>query len=218
MSQDPPACPLCRCTETRLLLSETARSYFRCPDCACAFMDPSHRLPRSREHAYYRLHRNDPADERYRSFVAPLAEALTARLVPGDSGLDFGSGDGSALAAMLRERGCLVREYDPLFRPDPAALRGPYRFIACCEVAEHLHQPMSVFRELAGRLAPGGWLGVMTALLDGRVDFRRWHYRRDPTHVVFYSLDSFRWLATELGGWQLEHPAPNVVMLRRPSR
>ncbi len=45
--------------------------------------------------------------------------------------------------------------------------------------------------------------------------FDNWHYRRDPTHVVFYREYTFDWLAQHYG-WDLEIPAKDVVLLRKP--
>ena len=45
--------------------------------------------------------------------------------------------------------------------------------------------------------------------------FANWHYRKDPTHVIFYREATFRFLA-ERFGWQLEIPRKDVVLLRKP--
>jgi hypothetical protein len=44
---------------------------------------------------------------------------------------------------------------------------------------------------------------------------RNWHYRQEPTHVVFYREETFRFLATQRG-WECEIPAPNVALMRKP--
>jgi cyclopropane fatty-acyl-phospholipid synthase-like methyltransferase len=87
---------------------------------------------------------------------------------------------------MLREVGHTVRLYDPLFFPDAAPLAARHDFITCTEVAEHFHRPGKEFERLAAMLRPGGWLAVMTCFQTDDARFEQWHYRKDPTHVVFY--------------------------------
>lgn len=93
-------------------------------------------------------------------------------------------------------------------------MSGQYDFITCTEAAEHFHHPAAEFGRLAPLPAPGGWLALMTSFLNDDVQFAQWHYRRDPTHVVFYRPATFRHLA-RLYGWQCEIPCPNVALLHK---
>ena len=63
-------------------------------------------------------------------------------------------------------------------------------------------------------LEPGGWLGVMTCFRQPGRDFASWHYRRDPTHVVFYREATFRRLADRLG-WNCEFPSRDVFLAKK---
>jgi len=210
------ACRVCRAGQAVPLAVIAGQAYWRCRRCQATFLDPAHFPGRAEEEARYRLHRNDPADPAYRAFLAALAEPLLARLAPGRTGLDYGCGPGPALADMLRAAGHVVHLYDPFFFPDAAALARRYDFIACSEVAEHFHCPHEEFMRLAALLRPGGWLGVMTMLQTDDARFADWHYRRDPTHVVFYREATFRVLAADFG-WAIEMPRRNVVLLgQRP--
>ena len=137
-----------------------------------------------------------------------------ARLSDGARGLDFGCGPGPALAQMFAEAGFDMALYDPLFHPDPAALDARYDFITCTEVAEHLFEPAKVFDQFDVLLKPGGWLGIMTCFQTDDARFDNWHYRRDPTHVVFYREATFQWLADH-HGWRLEIPRKDVVLLQK---
>ena len=89
--------------------------------------------------------------------------------------------------------------------------------MTCTEVVEHLHQPAQVFQQLNSLIRPGGWLGVMTCFQTDDARFANWHYRRDPTHVVFYRQDTLRWLADHFG-WQLEVPAKDIALFRKINR
>jgi SAM-dependent methyltransferase len=205
-------CPVCEASPARFFLSVDARDYWRCPVCGSTFLEPAQRPGPGTELAEYRLHRNDPGSEGYRQFLGRLATPLLDRLRPAQQGLDFGCGPGHALADMLREAGHTIALYDPFFFDDTAALARTYDFITCTEVAEHFHDPAGEFRQLDRMLRPGGVLAVMTTFQTDDARFADWHYRRDPTHVVFYREASFHHLALR-HGWRCEIPCPNVVLL-----
>lgn len=188
--------------------------YWRCTNCEATFLDPARRPSAAVAEAHYRLHRNAVDDPGYRRFLAPLAAPLLERLPARQQGLDYGCGPAPALATMLEEAGHRMTLYDPLFCPAGDALAGTYDFITCTEVAEHFHSPAEEFARLDSLLHPGGWLGVMTAFQADDASFASWHYRRDPTHVVFYRAASFRVIARRLG-WRCEFPGANVALLRK---
>lgn len=170
--------------------------------------------PPDAELSEYLLHRNDPDDRGYRGFLGQFTEPLLRRLSPASRGLDYGCGPGPALAAMLREAGHEVALYDPFFQPDLAVLERQYDFITCTEVIEHFHRPCEQFNKLDALLRPGGVLGLMTRFLTDDTDFARWHYRRDPTHVVFYREQTLRQLAVRFG-WECEIPRVNVALMSK---
>lgn len=191
------------------------KDYWRCGACEATFLDPRHFLTPGAEHAQYRLHENHPDDPGYRRFLSKLADPLLARLKPGSRGLDYGCGPGPALAAMLIEAGHEMALYDPLFAPDRQVLEAQYDFVTCTETAEHFHDPWTEFETLAGLLNPGGWLAVMTCFQTNDSAFARWHYRLDPTHVVFYREATLSHIAARLG-LEIEIPVKNVALMRKP--
>lgn len=154
-------------------------------------------------------------DPRYRQFLSKLADPLLARLPNHAAGLDYGCGPGPALAAMLREAGHDMALYDPFFAPDSATLQPCYDFVTCTETAEHFHHPQQEFERLSAMIRPGGWLAVMTCFQTDDAHFASWHYRKDPTHVVFYRAETFAHLAANWG-WTCEVPVKDVVLMQRP--
>ena len=207
-------CPVCEGPHGQHFQTIEGRAYARCGQCDATFLLPAHLPTPEVERAEYELHRNTEDDAGYRAFLSRLATPLLQRVAPGSQGLDFGCGPGPVLAAMLREAGLHVALYDPFFHPDMAALDRRYDFITCSEVVEHFHQPAHEFRRLNRLLAPGGWLAVMTRFQTDDDRFAQWHYRRDPTHVVFYREATFAHLA-RLQGWTCEVPSPHVVLMRK---
>lgn len=178
-------------------------------------MAASDRPSPQEERAHYAHHQNDPNDARYRRFLSRVSEPLAPRLRPGGVGLDFGCGPGPTLSVMLREQGFDIRDYDPYFVPDDLALQSTYDFITCTETIEHFHCPADEFERLDRLLRPGGWLAVMTEILDTDERFPTWWYVRDPTHVSFYRHDTMRWIARRRG-WQTHQPSKNVVFFLKP--
>lgn len=209
------ACPLCGCATTRPLLRADGRDYRACPHCAARFLHPGQRPDRAEEYRHYCLHENGVDDPGYRRFLDRLAAPLRARLTAPARGLDYGCGPGPALAAMLREAGHEVALFDPLFRPGHLVLATEYDFVTCTEVAEHFHDPAGEFARLRRLVRPGGWLALMTCFQTDDARFAAWHYRRDPTHVIFYRAETFRRLAS-WWRWHVEIPRKDVVLMRRP--
>jgi len=211
-----PHCPVCRRADTESFFDDGTRRYWRCPSCTARFLDPQQRPGREAERAHYAHHENEIHDPGYRRFLAKLADPLLARLAPASAGLDYGCGPGPALAAMLEEAGHHVARYDPAFAPDQSVLARQYDFITVSETAEHFHQPAEEFAQLDGMLTPGGWLGVMTCFQTDDSRFADWHYRRDPTHVVFYRAETLRHIA-RAHGWRCEIPIKDVALMHKPA-
>ena len=209
------ACLVCEHGTPELFDTIEGKTYWRCPSCHATLLDPADRLGREAERAHYLHHENDPNDSRYRAFLSKLANPLLERLPAGASGLDYGCGPGPALAAMLREAGHEVALYDPFFAPDPSALTARYDFVCCTETAEHFHNPAQEFERLVAMLKPGGWLAIMTCFQTDDARFAAWHYRKDPTHVVFYWAETFTEIASQ-HGLSCEIPCKDVVLMQAP--
>ena len=188
-------CPLCGVLQSEPFHRDRRRAYYRCPVCRLVFVPPVDHLSPEDEKAEYDRHQNRPDDPAYRRFLNRLARPLQQHLAPGSHGLDFGSGPGPTLARMLTEAGHEVALYDPFYADQPAVLARRYDFITASEVVEHLHHPGRELDRLYRLLKPGGILGIMTKRVIDRERFSRWHYINDPTHVCFFSRETFVWLA-----------------------
>ena len=209
----PDLCPLCQEPTAAAFAEVDGRHYHRCRNCDLTFLDPSQRPSAAAERAEYDLHQNEPHDPRYRRHLAKLTEPLLRGVPTGAEGLDFGSGPGPTIAVMLGEQGFRVRNYDPFFAPDRAVLERRYDFITCTETAEHFHEPAREFALFQRLLRPGGPLGIMTVMLTDGIDFQKWWYRGEISHVSFYSPKTFDWLGRH-HGWSTTILLPSVVILR----
>ena len=207
-------CPLCLSEQVRDFATTDDKPYRRCEVCQLTFLSWEHHLGKDAELARYQLHENSPDDPRYREFLSHLSTHLIPKLPAGAEGLDFGSGPGPTLSVMLEEQGFRMSLYDPFFAPRPNVLERTYDFITCTETVEHFYQPGKEFWRLDGLLRSGGWLGIMTEMLEPWVDFARWRYHREPTHVCFYKRETMNWIA-ERHTWKVEFPQKNVTLFQK---
>lgn len=209
-----PLCPLCG-GHFHLWFRDHWRDYYQCDQCALVQVPEHQRLSAEEEKAHYDLHDNQVNDPAYRHFLSRLTDPLLATIRTPARGLDFGCGPGPALAAMLEENNINMSLYDLYYYPDDQVLHDHYELITATEVLEHLGQPWQVLCKLWSQLAPGGWLGVMTRRLPAHADFDRWHYRRDPTHISFYSEQTFAWLGNQWDS-QPQYFGQDVALLQKP--
>jgi 2-polyprenyl-3-methyl-5-hydroxy-6-metoxy-1,4-benzoquinol methylase len=161
-------------------------------------------LSLSEEKERYEEHNNDVNDSNYQQFVSPIVNRVLTDFSKTDTGLDFGSGTGPVISKMLRDAGYTLTTYDPFFDKNESALNKQYDFIVCCEVIEHFHSPTKEFALLKNLLKPKGKLYCMTDMYSEDLNFEKWYYKNDPTHVFFYSKKALeyirkRWGFSELG-------------------
>lgn len=209
-------CPLCSGSATLLCIdAQNQKHYSHCARCDLRFLHPVDRLTFHEEKAQYDHHNNDVNDPRYQKFVSPVCEAISRIFHPGASGLDYGAGPGPVLTKMLRESGYAVNLYDPIYWPETSVLKKTYDFIVASEVAEHFHNPLVEFQRFYGLLKNGGALVLMTLLVNEKTEFESWFYRKDPTHVVFYSEKALIWIKEKIGFTSIESDSKRLIVLRK---
>lgn len=207
-------CPLCKSGDISLFHKDDYGTHYRCRVCKLISTDPADLPSPEEEKERYDTHENDPNDPDYRGFLSQLFDPLNKRLEPRSKGLDFGSGPGPTLSVMFEEEGHTVNLYDPFYAFDPGVFEEEYDFITSTETFEHLHHPGKEIDRLWNCLKPGGYLGVMTKLAGDHNQFADWHYKKDLTHVTFFTEDTFRWLADHLNA-SVEFPDDRVIILQK---
>lgn len=193
-----PTCPLCN-SQSTFFYTYLKKDYFSCTNCKSVFVDPKKRLEYEDEESRYLEHNNDIHDPGYQDFVKPILDIVLAEFNPSHKGLDFGAGTGPVLSKLLIDKGYSVDQYDPFFCNNPTVFSQKYDFIVCCEVIEHFYHPSKEFLQLNSMLNPGGKLICMTDLYDESVDFAKWYYKNDPTHVFFYHPNSISFIQNQFG-------------------
>lgn len=193
-------CPLCNSfkTDSFKVEKKPAHQYFHCAECDLIFMDPREHLSPDQEKARYDLHQNVES-EGYRAFFQPLVNWAKATVPAFSDVLDYGCGPTAFLARWLGDEKFSVDAYDPFFFPK-TPLR-EYDLIVSTEVFEHMARPGLEIEKILRCLRPGGYLAVMTSAHSGREAFADWSYRRDSTHICFFSEKSFAWIAKR---WNLQ--------------
>lgn len=190
-------CTLCQANA--LLINEVnQKKYYKCTRCLSILLSPAYYISKEEERSRYEEHNNDIEDTGYQKFVSPLVNSIKELFNPEHTGLDFGSGTGPVITKLLRDEGFNIDLYDPFFCNKPEKLAVHYDYIACCEVIEHFHHPEKEFRLLRSLLKPGGALFCMTEVYSDNINFPKWYYKNDPTHVFFYHAEAFNWIKTNL--------------------
>ncbi|SMN00153.1 Putative methyltransferase associated with DUF414 [uncultured Candidatus Thioglobus sp.] len=188
-------CPLCDSSKTQPYFEDEKSAYAQCKVCDLVFMLPSYYLSEVDEKSRYDEHQNNPEDAKYRAFLSQVFNPVLARIKQGAKGLDFGSGPGPTLSLMFEEQGYQVDLFDKFYANNPAVFDNRYDFITATEVFEHLKQPNVEFQRLLSLLNKGGILAIMTQMLNTEVAFSSWYYRKDPTHICFFSQKTMHYLA-----------------------
>ncbi len=191
-------------------------TYHHCPTCGFIQLDPADRVEAADEFAQYELHENSIEDEGYVDFLNRAIDGGIGKFMDGGRLLDFGSGPEPVLAELLRRRGYEVTLYDLFYHDVPSAFEKTYAGIVTTEVVEHLADPPAVFKRLAACLDKGGYLSLMTLFAPEERDvFLDWHYRRDPTHIAFYTPETFRYFESLYGLRLIDHDGKRVATFRR---
>lgn len=81
---------------------------------------------------------------------------------------------------------------------------------------EHFHDPKLEFEKLHALLNPGGALICKTDLYTEDIDFKKWYYKNDPTHVFIYHKNSVKQLAVSLG-YELNFLDERTIVFKRPA-
>ena len=191
-------CPLCNSTGA-VFYQSNKQLYYQCNNCCGIFVDKKLRLNREAEMLRYKEHNNEIKDEKYQKFVSPISSAIMRDFTQNNKGLDFGAGTGPVISKVLKDNDFLIMQYDPFFHNNPDLLDEKYDYIACCEVMEHFYNPKKEFSLLKKLLRQNGKLYCMTDIYNESINFHKWYYKNDPTHVFIYHKKTVHWIKEEFG-------------------
>ena len=207
-------CPLCCSENTSFYYEGESREYYSCIDCGLVFVPQVFFITYEAEKVKYDQHENLPDDLVYQDYLKQIMNPVLDRISEGASGLDFGSGPGPTLSLMFESRGFQTDIYDAYFAPNEEVFNKSYDFITVCEVVEHFYKPQMELDRLFGLLKLNGVLAIKTQMLPSKEEFPTWYYKRDMTHVCFFSVKSLKYLA-ERWGTELEVIKNDVFVFRK---
>ncbi|MFW6001519.1 MAG: class I SAM-dependent methyltransferase [Halanaerobium sp.] len=189
-------CRVCKSQDLRVLNLD--ENYYYCNNCQAIFIDKEKIVEPEEEKERYESHDNTHQNEGY---VKMLEDFLKKSVFPFikdiDNVLEFGCGPGPVLADLLKREDYQVDKYDPYFYPEKVYENKRYDLITSTEVFEHFSDPRKEIELLTSHLKDGGYLAVMTSFHPGPETFDDWWYKWDPTHIVFYNLNTFQTLAED---------------------
>lgn len=183
-------CKICGAPTRKFYDKQFDNDYFYCASCEFIARDEEKIVNQTMEKSTYDQHQNTYENEGYvNMFKDFLDRAVMPYVREGKSGLDFGSGPGPVLSQLLsKEYKYDMAIYDLYYAPQTTYKNTTYDLLTCTEVVEHLKDPLSYFKHFKELVKPGGVIGIMT-LFHPRDDskFCDWHYRRDMTHIAFFT-------------------------------
>lgn len=208
-------CRICKNKINETISLANGREFFSCVFCDFVFLNPKFLLNIEEEKARYDNHENSIENLGYvKMFEEFIAEAVTPFQTSVKTILDYGSGPGPVLAELLKRKAYQVSIYDPIYAKNEYR-ENSFDLITSTEVFEHFNEPLNEIKRIIALLKPKGYLSVMTKFLPEKDKFKSWFYKDDPTHVSFYSLKTFEFLARELGLTSIKNNGTNLIVLQK---
>ena len=196
-------CPLCS-TATKFFTTGENREYQLCNLCGLIFVPPEFHIPAESEITRYREHENSLDNEGYVKMFMKKITLIKKHCTPLKTALDFGCGYEPVLKTILEKEGIKTDIYDLNFFPNFPKNKN-YDLVISTETFEHFKTPMQDIQQAISCISTHGFLAIMThfyPLEDEKPcekKFSKWYYKRDPTHIAFYSSKSFQWIAERIG-------------------
>lgn len=209
-------CKICDCDTKSFDDPQLKKQYHSCQNCECIALDPTYYLSLEKENALYNNHNNSLENEGYVKMFEDFLDYFWDELSSREKALDFGSGPTPVLSQLLQRRGVNVDCYDKFYQPLKCFETQSYDFITSTEVFEHLDDPQATLTLLSNHLKPKGIIALMTLFHQNDQDhFLTWWYRRDPTHIIFYTPKTFEILAKKCGLALIKTDGKRIAVLQK---
>lgn len=204
-------CPLCLENNNHRYSADKIREYYLCSSCDLLFVPREELISSEAEKERYDLHDNLENDEGYVLYLKKIADSFLPYLKEGWGGLDFGSGKTKKLASLLPFP---VESFDLYYHNDQELLKKKYDFIVLSEVIEHLREPRETMLGLNRILREEGMFFIKTKLRPEKENvFSNWFYKRDVTHIEFFSMKALEYLGKMLNRPHVERIGEDLFRL-----
>lgn len=189
---------------------------FLCPECHLVFKNPETFNSTEKDFERYSTHNNDSLDQGYLDFLGRFVTPLKPFLPKKFNGLDFGCGPGPTLSMLLEAVGGSVENYDPLFFPDAHLLiPESYDVVTSTEVVEHFKTPRRDWETMIDLVKDNGVIAIMTLFYSPEIDFKKWWYKNDHTHIVFYQQKTLEYIANEFNLEILYNDNKSIIIFKK---
>lgn len=210
-------CKICQSDTEAISDEKTLKIYHKCSTCRYIFLDENFYIDRVSEKKHYDKHHNNFESLGYvKMFDDLIDEFVVPHLKSIKTALDFGCGEGEVLPILLEKRNLLCDRYDLFYFPDEIYKDKKYDLISSTEVFEHLENPLGMFKKLLLHVEENGYLILMSAFHPNDDEkFLKWWYIRDITHIGFFNMSTFKYIAQELNLKIVKHNSKNTIMFQK---
>ena len=194
-------CKICSNVTNTIIDNNLGKVYDVCPHCQLVTLEKKYFVDKAQEKSQYENHNNSFESKGYVKMFEDFLDYFWDNLNQSSTiALDFGSGPGPVLAEILKNRGLHVDTYDKFYQPVCVYENKKYDLITSTEVFEHLENPIETLLLLKEHLKESGIIAIMTLFHNNNSrDFLNWWYKRDPTHITFYTPKTFEIMALMCG-------------------
>jgi len=210
-------CKICKAISSPIVDEKTSKIYYKCSNCEYIFLDKLFFIDENLEKKHYDKHHNNLESVGYvQMFQNLIEEFVLAKKEHISSALDFGCGEGEVLPIILERNGLSCDRYDLFYFPEKTYKDKTYDLILSTEVIEHLDKPLEMLNEILSHINKNAYLILMTAFhpLDEK-EFLKWWYIRDITHIGFFTIKTFEYIAKELNLKIVKHNDKNTIMFQK---
>lgn len=210
-------CKICKSQTKKVKDTKKSIIYHRCLSCGFISIDKLNIVDKIEEKKHYEKHENSFGNNGY---VTMFQNFIDIAILPFSkkikTALDFGCGFAPVLASLLENEKMIVDRYDYYFDNNEEYKNKKYDLITSTEVFEHLQNPIEILKILVNSTNKDGYIVLMTKFPPFcDEEFLKWWYRRDITHISFFTPKSFEILAVLTGLKFIKTINDNIVVFKK---
>jgi len=209
-------CLICNSLTNIVNDSQIKVTYSVCENCGFIFKNIEFHPNLEKELKQYTCHNNSFESAGYVKIFEDLISEYIKPLNIHGKVLEYGSGPGPVLKELLMREELDVYDFDPIFNDNKDYENHRYQLITSTEVAEHFKDPLREFSHLFSLLDEKGYLLIVTKFRNMDLnEFLNWWYRRDSTHLSFYTIKAFKEIEKKFNFSIIINNNVNVIIFQK---